>query len=89
MDFLEDMSKIIIPLVLIAGAAYVAVSSAKNHDEKHEKDDDNYMAEGISIGMCLGAALGSIFADEMAVGIGIGMMLGMAVGINIKKPKAK
>ena len=45
MDFLEDMSKIIIPLVLIAGAAYVAVSSAKNHDEKHEKDDDNYMSE--------------------------------------------
>ena len=82
MDFLEDMSKIIIPLVLVAGAAYVAISSAKKHD-------DNYMAEGMSIGMCLGAALGSVVADEMAVGIGIGMMLGMAVGINIKKPKAK
>ncbi len=27
MDFLEDMSKIIIPLVLIAGAAYVACQS--------------------------------------------------------------
>ena len=57
MDFLEDMSKIIIPLVLIAGAAYVAISSAKKHDEKHEKDDDNYMSEGMSIGMCLGELL--------------------------------
>ena len=36
MDFLEDMSKIIIPLVLLAGAAYVAISSAKKHDRKNE-----------------------------------------------------
>lgn len=56
--------------------------------DKEEKDDgsDNYMAEGMSIGMCLGIAWSMVLGDgNIAIGLSVGMMLGMAIGMSIKK----
>ena len=56
-------------------------------DEKNGKG--NYLAEGLCIGLGLGATLVQFVFGELAIGIGIGMCLGLAVGVSIKKKRHK
>lgn len=61
-----------------------------------EKELNNYMAEGILLGMCFGVCIGvviGIFLDNVplciAFGIAIGMCLGLGIGSLIKKDNPK
>lgn len=61
-----------------------------------EKELNNYMAEGIPLGMCFGVCIGvviGIFLDNVplciAFGIAIGMCLGLGIGSLIKKDNPK
>jgi len=50
----------------------------------------NYLALGLSLGLCFGAALGVVFGaalDNMAfmsIGIGAGMTIGLAIGAGLE-----
>ena len=61
-----------------------------------EKELNNYMAEGIPLGMCFGVCIGvivGIFLDNVPLcitfGIAIGMCLGLGIGSLIKKDNPK
>lgn len=61
-----------------------------------EKELNNYMAEGIPLGMCFGVCIGvviGIFLDNVplciAFDIAIGMCLGLGIGSLIKKDNPK
>ena len=61
-----------------------------------EKELNNYMAEGIPLGMCFGVCIGvivGIFLDNVPLcitfGIAIGMYLGLGIGSLIKKDNPK
>ena len=67
-------------------------------NKQNEKNQalDNYMVEGIPLGMCFGASIGvvvGIFLDNVPIfitfGIAIGMTVGMGIGSLIKKDKYK
>lgn len=66
-----------------AEGAAEADSEEKAGSEKPESGDR--MTEGMSIGMCFGAAIGSSGICDLATGISLGMLLGMVVGMYIKK----
>lgn len=58
--------------------------------ENEENTEENYMATGMSLGMCFGVAAGSIFMQRLGpnaltYGICFGMLGGMVIGMNIKK----
>lgn len=49
--------------------------------------NENYMSEGIGLGICAGALL---FRDlGVALGISLGMMIGLTIGMFIKKEKKR
>lgn len=61
-----------------------------------EKELNNYMAEGIPLGICFGVCIGvivGIFLDNVPLcitfGIAIGMCLGLGIGSLIKKDNPK
>ena len=56
--------------------------------EKDEKSTENYGTEGMSIGMCIGVALGTLFEGGVGIGISVGMLLGLAIGSGIPKNKS-
>ena len=47
----------------------------------------NYLAEGLCIGLGIGAVMGQFVFNELATGMSIGMCLGLAVGGCIKKKR--
>ena len=93
-----EILRIIFPLLITCVAViYVIYLAKKNRElnaeeneavDKEEKDDgsDNYIIEGMSIGMCLGIAWSMVLGDgNISIGISVGMMIGMAIGMSIKK----
>ena len=61
----------------------------KENPFKENESEGTYLAEGLSIGMCLGIALGQLLFDNVATGLSIGMCLGLAIGMSIKKGNKK
>lgn len=55
------------------------------HDEN--KEEDNYLTIGMSMGMCLGLTVGQLVLKNIGLGMSIGMCLGLAIGVGIKKKK--
>lgn len=58
-------------------------------DEEKEdsgQTDKNYISLGVSLGLCFGAALGSVF-HNLAMGISLGLCIGVAVGSSMDKKK--
>lgn len=53
--------------------------------ETPEEEPGNYMAEGLSLGICFGAALGSAGFVDLSMGLSLGMLFGLLIGMNIKK----
>ena len=60
----------------------VAVISSKKNKGNSE---DNYASEGMTVGMCIGVALGTSAFDNVGICISLGTLLGLAVGSSIKK----
>lgn len=65
------------------------IEEAQNSDNQKTKEEENYMAEGMSIGLCLGLALGELVFGSMTLGMCVGLCLGLAVGAGIKKKQIK
>ena len=68
----------------------------KQNNIEYKDESKTYMAEGMSIEMCIGVALGStvgIFIKNIPIcicfGISIGMLVGMGIGATIKKNSNK
>lgn len=64
----------------------------KDDNKTEQKEDNNYMLEGMSLGMCFGCGIGWLigtYLNEsimgMSFGLSIRMCLGMAIGAFIKK----
>jgi hypothetical protein len=58
---------------------------AEDEDLDSDSEEGNYMAEGISLGMCLGLTVGQLLFDNLVIGMTLGMCLGLVIGMNIKK----
>lgn len=53
----------------------------KNENQEIKpKDEQNYIALGVSIGTSLGVVLGFTLFDNIGVGIGVGLSIGVAIG---------
>ena len=68
----------------------------KQNNIEYKDESKTYMWEGMSIGMCIGVALGStvgIFMKNIPIcicfEISIGMLVGMGIGATIKKNSNK
>lgn len=59
-------------------AVLVIRSSAQKKGNKNQ--DDNYSLEGMSLGMCFGLLIGTMFENYMGVAISIGMIIGLIMG---------
>lgn len=94
---MKDFFRAAFPWVAIGlSLAIVFVNASKHRKDKAKggnssregkKNDeyDNYMAEGMSFGMCIGVTLGSIGFIDLSMGISLGMVIGLVCGMNIKK----
>ncbi len=67
------------PWICIGVVIALLASSRRSGEQDDGNKRDNYMSEGMAIGLCFGAALGS----ENLI---YGLMAGMAIGLCIKKP---
>lgn len=66
----------------------VLMEEAKQNTEVVEVK--TYMALGMVIGLCVGAAFGSLLFGSMTTGMGLGMLVGLVAGTCIhKKPEDK
>ena len=79
---MRDFMMAALPLV-VAGIA-LAVFFAGRAEKKQEKIND-YEAMGMSLGMCFGAAVGTIFPEYIGVTLSMGMLVGLLVGMCVKK----
>lgn len=60
-------------------------SAQAQEEQTPDKEQPNYMTEGMCIGMCLGAGLGALRGCNVGSSISIGMLLGLAIGTQIQK----
>ena len=86
-----DILRIIFPMIALAIAIVLIIhyvqrkEMQKSGDEK-VKEPENYMAEGVALGLCFGTALGiAIDRSNFVYWIGPGMLLGMVIGMNMEK----
>ena len=83
-----EILKIILPLFLLGICIVFLIKKLDKKNKKLEgensKNDENYLAEGIGLGLIFGAALGSVF-DNIAYWISLGMLFGLIIGQAIKK----
>lgn len=81
-----EILKIILPLFLLGICIVFLIKKLdkKKMEGKNSKNDENYLAEGIGLGLIFGAAFGSLF-NNMGYWIPIGMLFGLIIGQAIKK----
>ena len=84
-----EILKIILPILLLGISLVFLIKKLdkKKMEDKNSKNDENYLAEGIGLGIVFGAAFGSLF-DDMGYWISIGMLLGLTIGQAIEKKEA-
>lgn len=72
--------------ILVTNASKVKKAIKSNTTDKEEtKKDDNYMSEGMCIGMSLGVVFGTTGIFDLGTGISLGMLVGLVIGMYIKK----
>ena len=75
-------------LLWIAAGLLLAILCARGAGKHGKKgQEDNYGAEGMSLGMCFGTAIATSLGYNTGIGLSLGMLLGLAVGSSIKKEK--
>lgn len=79
MDFIKGA----LPFVLTG--ICLAIIFAANHKRENKESAENYLTEGMCIGIGLGVALSSSMHIDMGLGTGMGMLLGETVGFLLKK----
>lgn len=57
----------------------------RNISKNKEKKLGDYSTEGMSIGMCLGCAIGASNIMNIGIALSLGMLFGLAIGMLIKK----
>ena len=53
--------------------------------KKKQEKENGYEAMGMSLGMCFGAAVGTIFPEYIGVTLSVGMLIGLVVVICFRK----
>ena len=76
-----EIFAIMLPVFVSIFGTIVLIRSAQKNESTQ-----NYMIEGMVIGMLLGLGIQII---GVPAGVGLGMLFGMIVGINIRKKKYK
>ena len=78
---------------ILAAAPWVAmglllvifcIRSAVNK-KKGKKQSFDYGMEGLSLGMCFGLLIGTVFGDNLSIGVSFGALVGLAVGMCVPK----
>ena len=81
---MRDFIMAAVPLVVVGIALAVFFTGRAGKKKKQEKES-GYEAEGMSLGMCFGAAVGDIFPEYIGVTLSVGMLIGLLVGKCVKK----
>ena len=77
---------ILAALPWVVAALFLAVLTIKRKISKNkEKKVVDYCTEGMSIGMCLGCAIGAANIMNIGIALSLGMLFGLAIGMLIKK----
>ena len=63
----------------------LAIFFAQNARKKNKKNE-NYMTEGMGLGMCFGVAIGTSLGHT-GIGLSLGMLAGLVIGSCIEKKK--
>ena len=61
----------------------------RNISKNKEKKAEDYSTEGMSIGMCLGCAVGASNIMNIGIALSLGMLFGLAIGMLIKKGESR
>ena len=69
----------------IAVLAIVALAALLWANQKREKE--NYMTEGMCLGIILGAGLRGLLDMDLSIAISVGMLLGALIGQQVSKEK--
>ncbi|XZK95773.1 hypothetical protein ACSXB4_08490 [Clostridium perfringens] len=85
-----DIIIIILPLIAIGIGMVLLINSLKKKYKTRNKDEQSTNEDYMSLGMCFGIAIGSIFTNtfgknSISYGVSFGMLGGIFIGMNIKK----
>ena len=81
---MRDFMMAALPLV-VAGIALAVFFAGRAGKKKKQEMENGYEAMGMSLGMCFGAAVGTIFPEYIGVTLSVGMLAGLLVGMCVKK----
>ena len=69
-----------VPLV-VDGTALAVFFAGRAEKKKKREKENGYEAEGMSLGMCFGAAVGAIFPEYIGITLSMGMLTGLVIGM--------
>ena len=71
----------------VAAGLAVAILTIRGVIKKKrcKRQDTSYSMEGMSLGMCFGLLMGTMFEGYIGVGVSIGMIVGLIIGMCIPK----
>ncbi len=69
-----------VPLV-VDGTALAVFFAGRAEKKKNREKENGYEAEGMSLGMCFGAAVGAIFPEYIGITLSMGMLTGLVIGM--------
>ena len=77
---MRDFMMAALPLV-VAGIALAVFFAGLAEKKKKQEKKNGYEAMGMSLGMCFGAAVGTIFPEYIGVTLSMGMLVGLVIGM--------
>ena len=77
---MRDFIMAAVPLV-VTGIALAVFFAGRAEKKKKQEKGNGYEAEGMSLGMCFGAAVGAFFPDHIGVTLSMGMLVGLVIGM--------
>ena len=72
---MRDFIMAAVPLV-VTGIALAVFFAGRAEKKKKQEKENGYEAEGMSLGMCFGAAVGAMFPEYIGVTLSMGMLTG-------------